>query len=215
MISTKYEDIDVYRASLTPQDLAQVRRTLAKRANQRLVRLERATSKVTGEEYGNIGAAPIAREYLSRTGRRRFTESLKTDMSYEEQRREIVNLQAFLQSKSSTVQGIRDIERQRIETFESGKWGSSKWTGKERRTLKFASTKEFYDFFQSSVYKELLADGFTSEQIIEAYDTARETYDGSDEEAMNALEEALRKFREKGGISLKELKESVSVKPLS
>lgn len=214
--STKYQSLDVYQAGLTPQELSKVRRTLAKRANQRLVRLERAKSSITGEKYSDIGAAPIARDYLSRTGRKRFTEGKWKDSpsSYEEQRREIVQLQAFLSSKTSLVSGIRDIEDKRVKTFESGKWGSAKWTDGDRRALKFASTKEFYDFFQSSVFRELVQSGFTSEQVLEAYDTARERYEGQDEEAIERLSEALEKFREQGKISLKELREMAGGNPL-
>ena len=80
-------------------------------------------------------------------------------------------------------------------------------TGKKRRELIFASTKEFYDFIHSSLYSDLKNSGFTSEQVVEEYDTARETYEGSDEEAYQALQAALDKFREQGSISLKELRE--------
>lgn len=198
-------DIDVYRASLTPKELSSLRRSLAKRANQRLVRLERASSKVTGESYKEIGAAPIAYDYLKKKGRTRFVEKLDSGLTYDQERMEVTKLQAFLSSKTSLVSGIRDIERKRIETFESGKYGSYADTGKERKGLKFASTKEFYEFFQSSTFRDLKSSGFTSEQIIEQYDNAMETYKGASEDALKALEEALDLWRHKGKLSLKEL----------
>ena len=204
--TTKGLDIDIYQASLTPKEITKLRRSLAKRANQRLVRLERAKSKISGERYSDIGAAPIAKEYLSHKKRNRFLESTKP-MSYDEERREISVLQSFLKSKSSLVSGIRDIERRRVEKFESGQYGSYDVTGKKRRELIFASTKEFYDFIHSSLYSDLKNSGFTSEQVVAEYDTARETYEGSDEEAYQALQAALDKFREQGSISLKELRE--------
>lgn len=211
--STKDLNINPYQAALTPKDLSALRRRLAKRANQRLVRLERASSKITGERYQDIGAAPLAYAYLKKTGRTRFTES-RTPMDYQKELREVVQLQDFLYSKTSLVSGIRDIERKRISTFESGKWGSYADTGTERRAIKFSTTKEFYDFFQSSIYKELKSYGFSSEQLVESYDTAVETYKGSSEEAMNALSEALERFRQQGSISLKDLRSAARGQPL-
>lgn len=211
--STKDLNINPYQAALTPKDLSAMRRRLAKRANQRLVRLEKASSKITGERYQDIGAAPIAYGYLKKTGRTRFTES-RTPMDYEKERREVVQLQAFLSSKTSLVSGIRDIERKRIATFESGKWGSYADTGTERRPIKFSTTKEFYDFFQSSIFKELKSYGFSSEQLVESYDTAVETFKGSSEEAMDALSEALERFRQQGSISLKDLRSAARGQPL-
>lgn len=209
------EDIDIYRVSMTLTEIKKLRRTLAKRANQRLVRLERATSKVTGERLSEIGAAPIAQSYLSRTGRRRFTEKQESGLSYEQERREIINLQAFLKSKTSLVSGVREVERRRVEVFESGKYGSYKDTGKLNRKLKFSSTKEFYDFFQSSTFKELMGAGFSSEQIIERFDEAMERFDGDNMEALNVLEEALQSYRGKGSITLKDLQAAVRGKKLT
>lgn len=206
-------DINPYTASMTPTELTKLRRSLAKRANQRLVRLERATSRISGERYVDIGAAPIAKQYLSHKKRNRFLES-KKPMSYEEERREVSVLQSFLKSKSSLVSGLRDIERKRIEKFESGHYASYDVTGRKRRGLKFASTKEFYDFLTSGLFKELQSSGFSSEQILDEYDTARETFNGSADEAFNALSEALEKFRQQGNISLKELRAAARGQPL-
>lgn len=206
-------DINPYTASLSPTELTKLRRSLAKRANQRLVRLERARSKISGERYSDIGAAPIAKEYLSYKKRNRFLESRKP-MSYEEERREVSVLQSFLKSKSSLVSGIRDIERRRIEKFESGQYGSYDVTGKKRRGLKFSSTKEFYDFLNSGLFKDLQNAGFSSEQILEEYDTARETFKGSVDEAFDAMEEALDKFRLQGSVTLKDLRAAARGKPL-
>lgn len=196
---------DVWRGSYSENELQAYRRKLAKRANQRLVRLERASSNISGEAYIDIGAGEKAKSYLARKGRNRFSESKTVKADYYQLRQEIIQLQSFLQSKSSTVSGIREIEAKRIKTFESGKWGSGKYTDGDRKRLQFASTKEFYDFFHSETFRKLLDAGFTSEQIIEAYDVARETYEGSDEEAIAALQGALEEFRSKGA-SLKVLR---------
>lgn len=208
--------VNVYKESMTPDALASLRRTLAKRANQRLVRLERASSKVTQETYAGIGASEIAYDYLDRqkSGKKRFTEAKDAAMSYDQMRREVTVLQNFLSSKSSLVSGMREIENTRLNTFESGKWGAYARTGKLQRKLKFANLKEFYQFFNSSQFAELKRMGFSSEQIIESYDEAKETYKGSEEEAMDAMEEALKQFREKGRGDLKSLRRAAGGKPL-
>lgn len=221
MARTPDTKVDVYKNSFTPRELALLRRTLAKRANQRLVRLERAKSKITGERYAGIGASEQIYDYLERTrpavkgGVSRFSEKLDSGMTYEQIQREVTTLQGFLESKSSLVSGLRDIERKRISTFESGKWGSSKVTGKSSRKLLFSSTKEFYDFIHTKTFRDLIGMGFTSEQIIEAYDSTREKYQGSDKEAQQALEDALETFREKGRGTLKELREVGGKKPVN
>lgn len=206
-------EINVYQASLTESDLRKLRRKLSKRANQRLVRLERAKSKITGESYAEFGAADISYEYLNhqQSGKKRFTENVNVNMDYNELRREVSVLQNFLNAKSSTVKGMRDIEKQRVKTFESGEWGNP-YTDRKKRKLKFASTKEFYDFFHSDVFAELKDAGYTSEQIVESYDTFRERYKGSDEEAIAELEKLLEKYREKNKIQLKDLLKSVEGK---
>lgn len=185
------------------QDLQNLRRKLAKRANQRMVRLERASSNITGERFDSFGAIEQVRYYLGE--KKRFNERANFSDDSNVLRREIAVLQGFLTSQTSTVKGQRELESKRIKTFESGEWGSSKYTGQKRRALKFASTKEFYDFFNSSTYRKLLESGFTSEQVIEIYDSAREVYDGQDELVMKKMEDALEEFRAKGRATLKDL----------
>lgn len=210
------ENIDVYRDKVSPSELKALRRKLAKRANQRLVRLERAKSKVTGESYDGIGASAIAKAYLEgqKKGRNRFQERADAITDINALRREITVLRQFLESKSSLVSGLRDIEQKRIAAFSSGKWGN-KYTKRENRALKFASLKEFYDFLNSSLFRDLISTGLTSEQVVESYDEAVETYKGSTEEAEDALRELLKKFRSRGRASVKELKKAAKGKPLS
>lgn len=220
--SQKYLDLDIYRMKTSPEQLQEIRRTLAKRANQRLVRLERASSKITGESFASYGAADRAYFYLqNQTGKTdkraglRFKESKKAITDTMELKREISVLQGFLGSESSTVQGQRRIESSRIKAFESGEWGSRwKYAGKKNRTIKFASNKEFYDFLNSDTYKNLLAKGFTSEQIIDIYAQRREHYEGEDEKVVEEFEAALKEFREKNNATLKDLLRITGAKKL-
>lgn len=202
---------NAYRESLTGAELQQIRRKLAKQANQRLVRLERTTSKVTGESYASYGAAELAYEYTQKKyGGNRFKESLGTIGADDTARlrEEITRLQSFLSSKSSRVKGQKDIEKLRIKTFESGQWGlteEQKKQGATNRQLKFASNKEFYDFLNSNTFKELVGKGFDSEQLIELYDQALQKEKGDFEKVANRFAEALDDFRE--GIKEPNLKE--------
>lgn len=197
--------VDAYRGGIYHEDLRALRRTLAKTANQRMVRLERAESAVTGEKYSEFGAIEIAKEYLG--DRHRFSEQLNYG-DIAQVRRDIYALQTFLASKSSTVAGQKAIEKKRIETFSSGKWGTG-----NHSAIADASNKQFYDFLNSKVFSEL-SGLFTSEQIIEYYDALR-TGNTSHKEVMQKFEEAYASFQNKeSAVNLKNLAGMIGTKPL-
>lgn len=205
---------DVYRGSYSLDELQRMRRALAKRANQRIVRLERGESKVTGEKWNTFGAVTDVYDYLNRQkeGRTRFRETIKALTDSRSLKQEITVLQGFLGRKTSLVSGMQEIEDKRIATFESGKWGI-KWKKKGivNRPLHFASNKEFYDFLNSETFKGLVSTGFTSEQLIELYDSARVRL-GEDMESdivTDAMADALDEYRSKGNASLKDLRKKM------
>lgn len=205
---------DVYRGSYSMDELQRMRRALAKRANQRIVRLERGESKVTGEKWNTFGAVTDVYDYLQRQkeGRTRFRETKNAMTDTQALKREITVLQGFLGRKSSLVSGMQEIEDKRINTFETGKWGI-KWKKKgiPNKPLHFASNKEFYDFMNSETFKGLMSSGFTSEQLVELYDSARVRL-GEQAEAdtvSNAMADALVEYREKGNASLKDLRKKM------
>lgn len=213
-IGGKGSDINVYTGTFKPGELEKLRRALAKRANQRIVRLERASSHITGESFSDFGAITYAREYLKE--RKRFSEQkdyMKGD--FNSLRREITVLQSFLGSKSSTVKGMRDIENKRIKAFETGKWGKlNRIDGQTRRRIEFASTKEFYEFLNSSTFHALVKSGFTSEQVVELYDQARMNFEGRDEEVIRRMEDALEAYREGQKISLKDIEQRLGMREI-
>lgn len=206
---------DVYRGTYQLEELQRMRRALAKRANQRIVRLERGESKVTGEKWNTFGAVMDVYDYLDKQkeGRTRFRESKNVLTDFQSLRREITVLQGFLGRKTSLVSGMQEIENKRINTFETGKWGT-KWKKKgiPNRPLHFASNKEFYDFLNSETFKGLVSSGFTSEQLVELYDSARVRL-GEEAEAdavSNAMTAALDEYRSKGNASLKDLRKKMN-----
>lgn len=205
-------EIDVYRNSMSNNDILSLRRKLAKRANQRLLRLERAQSKVTGEYYNEYGAATIAYEYLERQGRKRFRETKGEGWDLNSIRHEVVVLQGFLSSKSSTVVGQKSIEQKRIQSFEKGEWGTLwKTQGKRQKPIKFASNKEFYNFLNSDTFRGLVTVGFDSDKIVELYELSRDVTGGEDKTVDN-MNQALEEFRKgESKATLKNLQKKLGV----
>lgn len=180
MAKAKYKLNDLIARDFTADqgtlDIYEVRRILAKAANQRMVRLEQGISKYTGKAY-TYGAYDIARDYLARQGKGgklRFSEQLgvrtdkKTgalvvDRGPTATIKEIQALQRFLESESSTVGGMRKIEKRRINTFVSKGIPKS-----------IAESKEFYDFLNSSAY-EHASKIIQSEQIMDAIGSAADS----------------------------------------
>lgn len=225
----EYLTFDPNKGKHTKEELAEIRKALAKRANQRLVRLERATSKITGEKIETFGAAEFAYQYLERKeqGKRRFNESMRKGESFDDLKYDILQLQSFLTAKTSTVQGVHEIEKLRFQKFEGGEWGTAYKRAKEKgitgeelekykqRSLHFLSTKEFYDFVSSATFKGLQKSGFTSEQLVEVYDEAREKSVnlGVEEDIYGKLVTALEEYREGKQVSLKDLKQRLKLSP--
>lgn len=96
-------------STLTHERLIADVRTMAKQANQRLVRLERA-----GKD--NTAAYQRAHDYLFGLERARFKETSK-NLTRQELVREYRALDKFLSMKTSTVKGANDIEKQKAKTF--------------------------------------------------------------------------------------------------
>lgn len=153
-----------YAKDVTIEELARVRRQLAKVMNQRMVRLEQNKSPITGEAY-TFGAYDIMRDYLGGKDRNRFSEVLNPkNMSKSDIQKEIRVLQGFEDMKSSRVGGMREIERARIKAFTEGRDGSA-------ISEEVVKSKDFYDFLNSSTYEEL-SRSFDSETLIEEYSKA-------------------------------------------
>lgn len=162
--TNKRLQIDVYRTSPSLlEDLNEMRRSLAKQANNHLRALENA-----GLDFY---AYDVAADYLrlqGKKGKLRFSESLNpkgVDL-----RHEITVLQGFLSMPSSTVAGMKRIEEKRIETF--GNWkpkaqkNNKKYKGID--LSKQAQTKIFFKFLNSEGFKNLRK-FYSSEQIFKAY----------------------------------------------
>lgn len=111
----KYEDINAYDKSLTVSDFNTIYRTLAKRVNQRIVRLKQMKAKT-----GNMAAIG----YLEHIGRNRFNERPRfTEFSdFATIRKEITIMQGFLSSDRTTKSGRKRILEKTSKTF-AAKYG--------------------------------------------------------------------------------------------
>lgn len=189
-----------YTTIMTPAQYAEWRASLAKRANTRLKALETSSSKITGERYTYGAYKKYAADVLNME-KPRFSQS-KQVKDVNTMRHEILVLQRFLNAKSSTISGNREIEKARIKTFESGVWGAIKFDeqGKpfksERIKILSSSNASFYDFLNSGLLSSKVQTYFTSEQLIEMYELA--TRNGmSTDEIIDKIASAIEDYKDK------------------
>lgn len=182
-IITKGQDINPYK--LNEQELARLYTSLAKRLNQRMLRLERAgfTSE-SGGAYADYNVI------LKKFGyNKRIREKIKLDysdrnvlyMQFSSMRKQVHMMQNVLKEKSSTVPGWNSIIKKRREKL--SEYG-----------LEFKDTSEMSAFFQSYAF-ELISLLYSSEQAVEFVGKALQDGDTMDE-IISKLEE----FRDRTDI---------------
>lgn len=159
-----FQTTNYWNVSASMEALQAVRCKLAKRANQRMVRLERSASPITGKAY-HVGAYDIAQAELGE--RKRFSEKLNYSTDITELKKEIGQLQAFLNAKSSTVVGNKQIEEARIKTLTDLGRDEEGHTPISEATARSAG---FYDFISSKAYIYLSEKQVDSEGLQEIYD---------------------------------------------
>lgn len=180
MAKKTFTEINPYKIA-SAKELKEIQQSLAKTANSRLKTLRKA-----GIDYG---ALSIAEHYLG--SRRTFTSS---QSNVDALRREILATQRFLTSQTSTLTGIKErVKAQRKAMAERG--------------FDFADDKEFYEFFESAQYNELVK-SFTSTALADAYDQAKARLsDGEIKERLNNLITEYRQRRQ--DISLKDIQRTL------
>lgn len=114
----------------------ELRRKLAKRINQRMVRLEKK-GLTKGAAYADY--QDLLNKFFG--GAKRIPENTKI---YKRQpRAELKAMQSLLKEKTSTVQGWNEIMEARVRTI------------KERYGIEFRNNYELYDFITSLEFKNL------------------------------------------------------------
>lgn len=154
-ITTKGHEVNPYK--INEKELARLYTSLAKRLNQRMVRLERA-----GFISESGGAYADYNVILKKFGyNKRIREKIKLDysdrnvlyMQISSMRKQVQMMQNVLKEKSSTVPGWRNVIKKRREKL--SEYG-----------LEFKDTSEMSAFFQSYAF-ELISLLYSSEQAVE------------------------------------------------
>lgn len=182
-ITTKGQDINPY--TINEKNLARLYTSLAKRLNQRMLRLERAgfTSE-SGGAYSDYNAI------LKKFGyNKRIREKINFDysdrnvlyMQISSMRKQVQMMQHVLKEKSSTVPGWNSIIKKRREKL--SEYG-----------LEFKDTSEMSAFFQSYAF-ELISLLYSSEQAVEFVGKA--LHDG---DKMSEIISKLEEFRDRTDI---------------
>lgn len=133
-IATSGQNVNV--KDLTTSELLELRRKLAKRINQRMLRLENK-----GLTQG--GAYADYQDILNRffDGAKRIPENEKIFKHLP--RTEVQVMQKLLKEKTSTVQGWNEVMSKRVETMY------------QRYGLRFKNNQELADFIRSLEFQEL------------------------------------------------------------
>lgn len=174
--------IDLRGQNYDIEEVRKLRKKLAKRANVRLANLEK---------HGYTkNAYRIAIRYTEETrGKKRFSEAMLKKAGIEYLRDEIEALREFLTSKSSTIKGNKEIEKERLEFFR----GVRKVDKDGKLTslgLEISDPEEFFKFLNSVEYKALANKMISSSVLMEFYDSVKESNDDVKyEELLKALEE--------------------------
>lgn len=182
-ITTKGQDVNPYK--INEKELARLYTSLAKRLNQRMVRLEKAgfTSE-SGGAYADYNVI------LKKFGySKRIREKIKFDysdrnvlyMQLSSMRKQVKMMQDVLKEKSSTVPGWNSIIKKRREKL--SEYG-----------LEFKDTSEMSAFFQSYAF-ELISLLYSSEQAVEF--VGKSLRDG---DTMNEIISKLEEFRDRTDI---------------
>lgn len=182
-ITTKGQDINPYK--LNEKELARLYTSLAKRLNQRMVRLEKAgfTSE-SGGAYADYNAI------LKKFGyNKRIREKIKLDysdrnvlyMQISSMRKQVQMMQNVLKEKSSTAPGWKSIIKKRREKL--SEYG-----------IEFKDTSEMSAFFQSYAF-ELISLLYSSEQAVEFVGKALR-----DGDTMSEIISKLEEFRDRTDI---------------
>lgn len=182
-ITTKGQSVNPYK--INEKELARLYTSLAKRLNQRMIRLEKAgfTSE-SGGAYADYNVI------LKKFGyKKRIREKIKLDysdhnvlyMQVSSMRKQVKMMQYILSEKSSTVSGWNSIIKKRREKL--SEYG-----------LEFKDTAEMSAFFQSYAF-ELISLLYSSEQAVEF--VGKSLRDGN---TMNEIISKLEEFRDRTDI---------------
>lgn len=154
-LATSGQNVNV--KTLTTSELLQLRRKLAKRINQRMVRIE-AKGLTQGGAYADY--QNILNRFFG--GAKRIPENLNIYKHLP--RTEVSAMQKLLKEKTSTVQGWNEVMDARVQTMYK-KYG-----------VQFKNNQELYDFINSLEFKAL-SRLYSSKQALRLIEHSKMTLD--------------------------------------
>lgn len=154
-LATSGQNVNV--KTLTTSELLQLRRKLAKRINQRMIRLE-AKGLTQGGAYADY--QNILNRFFG--GAKRIPENLNIYKHLP--RTEVSAMQKLLKEKTSTVQGWNEVMEARVQTMYK-KYG-----------VQFKNNQELYDFINSLEF-EALSRLYSSKQALRLIEHSKMTLD--------------------------------------
>lgn len=207
---TGKNDLSVNPFALDAVSVEQLRRKLAKQANQRLVRLERRRAS-TGEALSEFAQAQYAYEQIrqirskadvkGRGSKGRFREQA-LPLGESQARMELYALQSFLSDERSKAgKAARYVSKTEKEFLNRG--------------ITAASFKSFYNFLNSATFGDLKEQGLNSNDVVELYSKAHEEGKKSFTWINNAISAYIASQEDTDGeITIKGLEDKLGVKLL-
>lgn len=193
--------LNPYSYSFKVGEARSLYRTLAAEANRRMAELEQSASPITGKPYTGWAYKHYGQAVLD--GGTRW-ESDMDDYDRFKLYRRIVQLQAFLGAKSSTVEGARSIEEKTLKTFRT-KTAS-------RRALQ-GDPSELWDLLESGIVREFEDSGMGSAVVADLIIGAVNLNEKNSEDIKEILDQALEEYRsKKASPSIKDLENRLGVK---
>lgn len=208
---TKNKELSVNPFKLDAVTVEELRRKLAKQANQRLLRLEGKRAS-TGERLSEFAQAQYAYEQIrqirskaDKEGRQqklRFRES-RLPLGESQARMELYVLQQFLSDpRSKAGVAARYVSKTERVFMERG--------------ITVSSFKSFYNFLNSATFGELKAAGLDSNDVVELFNKAHED-EGKSFRWINETMAAYlaQQENEAGEVSVRGLAAALGVNPLT
>lgn len=160
---TEKIELDFRSEFTTLEELNAIRVKLAKRANSRLLRLEKKAQKESdGKSYIGWAYKPATRYTQEAYGKSRFNTNKNFYDDPFQVMEELDEIIMFLNSESSTITGINNIENRIINTFD------------QKHGLKIENPKDFFNFLETETYKNALYN-ISSGQIQEFFNRVQQT----------------------------------------
>lgn len=189
------DNYEAYVSGMTEKQLKEYIHTVGKAANQRLRELEK-------QGLQNSSAAYRYMKKLSRDGDYATSKTQKGEMkfnlrvrgrSFAELRHMVQTIDDFMQAKSSTTAGVRDIYKTAAKTFSEGKGDSGVIFGTKEDYANFTEALSYSSLFRAflnmygsdiaiEVSKKISDLGLENADLVKALEDAgfREKYEGGE-----------------------------------